>query len=65
MQAVGGEFNYSETTFVLPPREVGHPQTLASNNAARGPVRGEHPNVGTPSSSPKERGSKASPPIDD
>src|ERR1700752_4117194 len=47
MQAIAAEFNYSETTFVLPPREAGHDAQVRIFT-----VRSEipfacHPNVGT------------------
>ncbi len=47
MQAVATEFNYSETTFVLPPREPGHDaQVRIFKVNAEIPFAG-HPNVGT------------------
>jgi len=47
MQAVATEFNYSETTFVLPPRESGHTAHVRIFTArAEVPFAG-HPNVGT------------------
>jgi trans-2,3-dihydro-3-hydroxyanthranilate isomerase len=47
MQAIASEFNYSETTFVLPPRDPGHDarvRIFTVNNEI--PFAG-HPNVGT------------------
>ena len=47
MQAVATEFNYSETTFVLPPREAGHDaQVRIFTVTTEIPFAG-HPNVGT------------------
>jgi trans-2,3-dihydro-3-hydroxyanthranilate isomerase len=47
MQAVAREFNYSETTFVLPPRDAGHDaQVRIFMPTAELPFAG-HPNVGT------------------
>ncbi|MBV9531271.1 MAG: PhzF family phenazine biosynthesis protein [Bradyrhizobium sp.] len=47
MQAIAREFNYSETTFVLPPRETGHDAQLRIFTVtAELPFAG-HPNVGS------------------
>ena len=47
MQAIATEFNYSETTFVLPPREDGHDANVRIfTPTAEIPFAG-HPNVGT------------------
>src|SRR5450432_2020069 len=47
MQAIAVEFNYSETTFVLPPRDAAHDaQVRIFNVTAEMPFAG-HPNVGT------------------
>ena len=47
MQAVASEFNYSETTFVLPPRQAGHDaQVRIFTPTVEMPFAG-HPNVGT------------------
>jgi trans-2,3-dihydro-3-hydroxyanthranilate isomerase len=47
MQAVTREFNYSETTFVLPPRDAGHDaEVRIFMPTAELPFAG-HPNVGT------------------
>ncbi len=47
MQAIATEFNYSETTFVLPPREAGHDaQVRIFTVRSEIPFAG-HPNVGT------------------
>src|ERR1700761_7495828 len=47
MQAIATEFNYSETTFVLPPREAGHDaQVRIFTVRSEIPFAG-HPNAGT------------------
>ena len=47
MQAIAVEFNYSETTFVLPPRDAAHDaQVRIFNVTTEMPFAG-HPNVGT------------------
>jgi trans-2,3-dihydro-3-hydroxyanthranilate isomerase len=47
MQAIAIEFNYAETTFVLPPREAGHDANVRIFTVtAELPFAG-HPNVGT------------------
>jgi trans-2,3-dihydro-3-hydroxyanthranilate isomerase len=47
MQAIAVEFNYAETTFVLPPREAGHDaEVRIFTVTAEVPFAG-HPNVGT------------------
>ena len=47
MQAIATEFNYSETTFVLPPRETGHDaEVRIFTRRSEIPFAG-HPNVGT------------------
>lgn len=47
MQAIAKEFNYSETTFVFPPREPGHTaQVRIFTPCTEVPFAG-HPNVGT------------------
>src|ERR1700760_4227952 len=47
MQAIAVEFNYAETTFVLPPREAGHDaEVRIFTVTAEIPFAG-HPNVGT------------------
>ena len=47
MQAVAREFNYSETTFVLPPRDPSHTAWLRIFTPARELPFAGHPNVGT------------------
>src|ERR1700734_3561013 len=47
MQAIASEFNYSETTFVLPPRDAAHDaQVRIFTVRSEIPFAG-HPNVGT------------------
>jgi trans-2,3-dihydro-3-hydroxyanthranilate isomerase len=47
MQAIASEFNYAETTFVLPPRDAAHDaQVRIFNVLSEMPFAG-HPNVGT------------------
>lgn len=47
MQAIAAEFNYSETTFILPPRESGHTaQVRIFTTRVEVPFAG-HPNIGT------------------
>jgi trans-2,3-dihydro-3-hydroxyanthranilate isomerase len=47
MQAVAREFNYSETTFVLPPREIGHDAEVRIFTVRSEIPFAGHPNVGT------------------
>lgn len=47
MQAVTCEFNYSETTFVLPPRDPAHTAWVRIFNPSREMPFAGHPNVGT------------------
>jgi trans-2,3-dihydro-3-hydroxyanthranilate isomerase len=47
MQAVATEFNYSETTFVLPPRDLGHTAQVRIFTARTEVPFAGHPNVGT------------------
>src|SRR6201992_752055 len=47
MQAVATEFNYSETTFVLPARETGHDAHVRIFTPVRELPFAGHPNVGT------------------
>jgi trans-2,3-dihydro-3-hydroxyanthranilate isomerase len=47
MQAIATEFNYSETTFVLPPRETGHDAEVRIFTVNREIPFAGHPNVGT------------------
>src|SRR5215475_13133021 len=47
MQAVATEFNYSETTFVLPPRDPAHDAEVRIFTPVREIPFAGHPNVGT------------------
>lgn len=47
MQAIATEFNYSETTFVLPPREAGHDANVRIFTPTTEIPFAGHPNVGT------------------
>jgi len=47
MQAVASEFNYSETTFVLPPREPAHDAQVRIFTVNKEIPFAGHPNVGT------------------
>lgn len=47
MQAIATEFNYSETTFVLPPREAGHDAEVRIFTVRSEIPFAGHPNVGT------------------
>src|SRR5713226_2612532 len=47
MQAIAVEFNYSETTFVLPPRDAAHDAEVRIFTVIREIPFAGHPNVGT------------------
>lgn len=47
MQAIASEFNYSETTFVLPPRDAGNDAQVRIFTVNREIPFAGHPNVGT------------------
>jgi trans-2,3-dihydro-3-hydroxyanthranilate isomerase len=47
MQAIAVEFNYSETTFVLPPRDAAHDAQVRIFTVTREIPFAGHPNVGT------------------
>ena len=47
MQAIAREFNYSETTFVLQPREIGHDAEVRIFTVRSEIPFAGHPNVGT------------------
>jgi len=47
MQAIAVEFNYSETTFVLPPRDIANDAQVRIFTATREIPFAGHPNVGT------------------
>jgi trans-2,3-dihydro-3-hydroxyanthranilate isomerase len=64
MQAIATEFNYSETTFVLPPREVGHTAHVRIFTARTEVPFAGHPNVGTAVVLARELQSRGTPPPD-
>src|ERR1700743_678109 len=47
MQAIASEFNYSETTFVLPPQDSSHDAQVRIFTVNREIPFAGHPNVGT------------------
>ena len=47
MQAITAEFNYSETTFVLPPRDPAHTAWIRIFNPSREMPFAGHPKFGT------------------
>src|ERR1700712_416652 len=47
MQAIASEFNYAETTFVLPPRDPAHDAQVRIFTVRRELPFAGHPNVGT------------------
>jgi len=47
MQAIASEFNYSETTFVLPPRDPAHDANVRIFTVRRELPFAGHPNIGT------------------
>src|SRR3979409_209065 len=47
MQAIATEFNYSETTFVLPPQDVAHDAQVRIFTVRKELPFAGHPNVGT------------------
>jgi trans-2,3-dihydro-3-hydroxyanthranilate isomerase len=64
MQAIATEFNYSETTFVLPPRDASHTAHVRIFTArAEVPFAG-HPNVGTAVVLAQELEAKGNSPVD-
>jgi len=64
MQSVATEFNYSETTFVLPPRESGHTAHVRIFTARTEVPFAGHPNVGTAVVLARELEGKGIPPAD-
>jgi trans-2,3-dihydro-3-hydroxyanthranilate isomerase len=64
MQAVAAEFNYAETTFVLPPREAGHTAHVRIFTPRSEVPFAGHPNVGTAVVLAREFQGKGKPPID-
>jgi predicted PhzF superfamily epimerase YddE/YHI9 len=64
MQAIATEFNYSETTFVLPPREIDHTAHVHIFTARVEVPFAGHPNIGTAVVLARELEGKGNPPID-
>ncbi len=64
MQAIATEFNYSETTFVMPPRATGHTAHVRIFTARTEVPFAGHPNIGTAVVLARELESKGSPPLD-
>ena len=64
MQAVAREFNYSETTFVFPPREASHTAHVRIFTPRTEIGFAGHPNVGTAVVLARELEAKGRPPID-
>jgi len=63
MQAVAAEFNYSETTFVLPPRDPSHTAWVRIFKPAREIPFAGHPNVGTAYVLAQQRAARGEPPM--
>jgi len=64
MQSIATEFNYSETTFLLPPRAVGHTAKIRIfTSRVEVPFAG-HPLIGTAAVLARELESQAAPPCD-
>lgn len=64
MQAIATEFNYSETTFILPPREPDHTaQVRIFTSRTEVPFAG-HPNIGTAVALARELEAQGSPPAE-
>jgi len=59
MQAIANEFNLSETTFVLPPKDVAHTAEVRIFTPKREMLFAGHPNVGTAFVVGRRRGSNA------
>ena len=64
MQAVASEFNYSETTFVFPPRNASHTAHVRIFTPRTEIPFAGHPNVGTAVVLARELEAKGGPPID-
>jgi trans-2,3-dihydro-3-hydroxyanthranilate isomerase len=63
MQAIATEFNYAETTFVLPPRAPDHSAHVRIFTPRTEVPFAGHPNVGTAVVLAREREGKAGPPL--
>ena len=64
MQSIATEFNYAETTFVLPPREAGHTAHVRIFTARIEVPFAGHPNVGTAVVLARDLEEKGHPPLD-
>jgi trans-2,3-dihydro-3-hydroxyanthranilate isomerase len=64
MQSIAAEFNYSETTFVLPPREKAHTARVRIFTPRAELAFAGHPTVGTAVVLARELGAKAAPPAE-
>jgi trans-2,3-dihydro-3-hydroxyanthranilate isomerase len=64
MQAIAAEFNYAETTFVLPPRVADHSAHVRIFTPRTEVPFAGHPNVGTAVVFARMRESKGGPPLD-
>src|ERR1700761_8382716 len=64
MQAIASEFGYSETTFVLPPQDTGHPAHVRIFTARTEVPFAGHPNVGTAVMLARELEAKGALPVD-
>ena len=64
MQAIATEFNYAETTFVLPPRAPDHSAHVRIFTPRTEVPFAGHPNVGTAVVFAREREGKGAPPLD-
>jgi trans-2,3-dihydro-3-hydroxyanthranilate isomerase len=64
MQAIATEFNYSETTFLLPPRDPGHTAHVRIFTARTEVPFAGHPNIGTAVVLARELEEQRKPPVD-
>jgi trans-2,3-dihydro-3-hydroxyanthranilate isomerase len=64
MQAIAAEFNYAETTFVLPPRDPDHSAHVRIFTPRTEVPFAGHPNVGTAVVFARELEAKSGPPLD-
>jgi trans-2,3-dihydro-3-hydroxyanthranilate isomerase len=64
MQAIATEFNYAETTFVLPPRDPGHSAHVRIFTPRTEVPFAGHPNVGTAVVLARELEGKGGPPLE-
>jgi trans-2,3-dihydro-3-hydroxyanthranilate isomerase len=64
MQAIAAEFNYSETTFILPPREASHTAHVRLFTPRTEVPFAGHPNIGTAVALAREMEAQGSSPAD-